>query len=534
MSDTRYCSTCGARLVPDAVLCGECGTRFREAPFQQRTSEAPGAWAAAPRRREAAEPLAAEQEAGPGIELISRDSLRPPAPEATQMRGAAHQYDRPMSAPSAPPMPGASPAWSSPPPAPSGAPAGLEPPLDGCEVGSPLQRIGAALIDGAIATVLGLPLAVGLVLLTASGGATLLVQILIGLGTAVVVALAIVVIWLQGSKALTPGKAALGLRTVRLSTGRPIGFLRSLGRHLLLAISPINLIMIVPILFEATTRRGLHDRIVDSVVVDIRRGRNPLLARPDDFARESAEHFLPSRPIPVSTHDNLMTTPGAPWGMSGSEADALWTQSAPASSPMIERSPWAPVTEARDADAEPPVRDADAEPPGRSAAEPPPAPTSSTPGSHAAPPAPGAVDQGGPADVVEDTVVPDWLRDDDDEDLDRTRVAPPARPRTVRVVLDDGSRHTSAVPVRIGRNPDAEPGHEVLAVSDATRSISKTHLALDIDGDRILVTDLGSTNGTTAVEGDESTELEPQESRTVASGTSLQMGERTLIVEIVP
>lgn len=527
MSDTRYCSTCGARLTPDAVLCGECGARFREAPFQQRTSEAPGAWAAAPRRREAAEPVAEEREAEPGIELISRDSLRPPAPEATQMRGAAHQYDRPMSARSAPPMPGGSPAWSSPPPAPSAAPAGLEPPLDGCEVAGPLRRIGAALIDGAIATVLSLPLGIGLGLLAASGGATLLVQILIGLGTAVVVALAIVIVWLHGSKALTPGKAALGLRTVRPGTGRPIGFLRSLGRHLLLAISPVNLIMIVPILFDATTRRGLHDRIVGSIVVDIRRGRNPLLARPDDFARESAEHFLPSRPIPVSTHDNLMTTPGAPWGMSEPEADALWAQPAPASSPMIERSPWAPVTQTREGDAVPPAR---------SEAEPPPAPAPSGMGSHAAPPLAEAVEREDRSDVVEDTVVPDWLRDDEDEDLDRTRVAPPARlrRRTVRVILDDGTEHTSAVPVRIGRNPATEPGHEVLAVSDTTRSISKTHLALDIDGDRILVTDLGSTNGTTAVEGDQRTELEPQEGRAVGSGTSLQMGERTLVVEIVP
>lgn len=513
MMQTRYCSTCGALLASEAELCGECGARYRASPYQQRRADAPGAWSAAPQRRADAAPTgaagASHPSAEPSVELVSRESLVPPAPGATRMREGIAQYDRPMSMPSAPSDSG----WTSPPSAPAQDPAGLAPPLDGCAPGSALARLGASILDALISALVSVPLLIGVVLIVLHDGATLLAQILIGVGAALLVAYGLVLLWLHGGRALTPGKAALGLRTVGLRTGRPIGILRALGRQILLGIPLVSLIMVLPILLDTRTRRGLHDRAVGSIVVSIRSGRNPLLARPDDYARESAAHFLPSGPVPVSTHDNLMSTPGAPWGMQEHDSGALWEQPAAAvSEGLIERSPWAPDTgEQR---------------------------------SHRTDAAPGPTGAAGEkareagssrAGALADTAAPRPApTEDEDDDLDRTRIA---RPRTpveprLRVVLEDGNALDATAPAVLGRNPSGAEGEAVLVIADTTRSISKTHLRLEVEDDAIRVTDLGSTNGTAHEDGAGGRELlEPHRGAAVRSGTRLVLGDRVLIVE---
>src|SRR5699024_5474544 len=58
--------------------------------------------------------------------------------------------------------------------------------------------------------------------------------------------------------------------------------------------------------------RGFHDRAIDSVVVDIKHGRNPMKPRPDDFERADAEHYLGAPSVAVSAHENLLAEPRGP------------------------------------------------------------------------------------------------------------------------------------------------------------------------------------------------------------------------------
>src|SRR5699024_3039430 len=98
----------------------------------------------------------------------------------------------------------------------------------------------------------------------------------------------------------------------RSSRAGGIGFLRSLGRWALYALIPV--VMALSIFFDPRkVLRGLHDRAVDSVVVDTKAGRNPMLERPDDFERAPAEHYLGAPSVAVTAHENLLSEPGAAW-----------------------------------------------------------------------------------------------------------------------------------------------------------------------------------------------------------------------------
>jgi pSer/pThr/pTyr-binding forkhead associated (FHA) protein len=56
----------------------------------------------------------------------------------------------------------------------------------------------------------------------------------------------------------------------------------------------------------------------------------------------------------------------------------------------------------------------------------------------------------------------------------------------------------SAEVVILGRKPAADPafpGAQLIAISDETRTVSKTHARLELRDETWFVTDLGSTNG---------------------------------------
>lgn len=122
------------------------------------------------------------------------------------------------------------------------------------------------------------------------------------------------------------------------------------------------------------------------------------------------------------------------------------------------------------------------------------------------PPAVDALDE----DVAKTVVVP--RRQDDD--LEATVIV--ARKRGVRrsLVLDDGRTFAlSGASVVIGRNPVGEPGEQRLAITDATRTLSKTHARLVVTDDEWRLTDLHATNGVVVV-AEDGTEvlLDPGES----------------------
>lgn len=106
----------------------------------------------------------------------------------------------------------------------------------------------------------------------------------------------------------------------------------------------------------------------------------------------------------------------------------------------------------------------------------------------------------------------------DDDDLEATVVVQRSRgPRRV-LALDDGRTFAlSATSIVIGRNPEGEPGEQRLAIPDKTRTLSKTHARLVVQGDEWRLTDLHSTNGVVVVADDGAeTLLDPGESVTGA------------------
>ncbi|WP_040834387.1 RDD family protein [Nocardia brevicatena] len=108
------------------------------------------------------------------------------------------------------------------------------------------RRIGALFVDWMIA--------LGISALIVQGAAvsqlTLLVWALIGIGT----------VTLFG---FTPGQYFLRLRVIRVDVAAPVGFVRALGRQVLL-------VFVVPALFTDADGRGMHDRATGTAVVRAR------------------------------------------------------------------------------------------------------------------------------------------------------------------------------------------------------------------------------------------------------------------------
>ncbi len=121
---------------------------------------------------------------------------------------------------------------------------------------------------------------------------------------------------------------------------------------------------------------------------------------------------------------------------------------------------------------------------------------------------------GSAAAPVDHTQTPPGEPEPDDDDFDATVVV--SRRRGVRrvLVLDDGrSFALSATSVVIGRNPEGEPGEQCLSIPDKTRTLSKTHARLIVQGEEWRLTDLHSTNGVVVVADDGAeTLLDPGES----------------------
>ncbi|PMC74391.1 MULTISPECIES: RDD family protein [unclassified Brachybacterium] len=673
MSQTRYCSTCGTLLADGAVICGECGARYQASPYERRATDAPGAWSQAPRHR--SRDLGAQPEQAPaeeeGIQLITSDALQPKNPGATALRTDS-QYDQmmatqsPMNPASATAQPGVPSGPGSPAPAPAsgsqavpgGASGQMEPPLDGCTPGSFLKRFLAMAVDGVISTLVTVPLIIGIVLFLKAESPGLLSQILIGVGTMLPAAYTILILWLVGAKGFSLGKLILGLRVTRASQGGSIGFLRSLGRSVLYGLLP-PLMGLSVFLDPKKHLRGFHDRIIDSAVVDVKDGRNPLQPRPDDFERASAEHYLGESSVAVSTHDNLLTTPGAAWsgqdaaaqpvagGSAGAQdiaqspyappatgsgpepsADGSW--STPAASgadggwapPPVEpvpasQDPWAgagsasaaswgaPEAPAQQWDA--PAPDAAAPPaaqgsgsqpaapqewgPGpaqqwnqpEAPAQPDPAPAppqdaqswappagqswaqqaeegaapqgeqswaqqaEQAPASQAAPSAPEPpqpVQVNQPSELTSDAwdasdnqpeeVTQVSVPEEDLGDLEQTRVSPARLPhvKKLRLTMDEGEEREIDRPVVIGRNPSGTEQDALFVLKDETRSVSKTHLRVDGTGEDVIVTDLGSTNGSTILREDGSREtLVPDTPTVLPQGARVTIGDRSLSVE---
>jgi pSer/pThr/pTyr-binding forkhead associated (FHA) protein len=100
---------------------------------------------------------------------------------------------------------------------------------------------------------------------------------------------------------------------------------------------------------------------------------------------------------------------------------------------------------------------------------------------------------------------------------------------------DGGATVALDAAVLIGRNPAASadwPQATLLPVADLTKSVSKTHALLEIDGGVLWAHDLDSTNGVYVVLGDDVVEAVPGTRVEVPTGADLELGEFVMRVTL--
>ncbi|MGO4594167.1 FHA domain-containing protein [Leifsonia sp. 2TAF2] len=122
---------------------------------------------------------------------------------------------------------------------------------------------------------------------------------------------------------------------------------------------------------------------------------------------------------------------------------------------------------------------------------------------------------------------------------DEADAAPPApAPQRFAVLLSDGRREPLSAPVVVGRAPSisAVPslrGARPVTLTSAEDDISRSHVAVAVEGDSVVVTDLHSRNGTMIVlPGTSPQKLRSGEPTTVVLGTVIDLGSgATLTVE---
>ena len=105
-----------------------------------------------------------------------------------------------------------------------------------------------------------------------------------------------------------------------------------------------------------------------------------------------------------------------------------------------------------------------------------------------------------------------------------------------RLLLVDGQGIDLVGTVVLGRDPApvaSHPGAELVRLRDLDRSVSKTHAVIEIDGDRLRVTNLHSTNGVSVRRADgHLTGIAPGGTGELERGCRLMLGEFALDVGV--
>ena len=314
-----------------------------------------------------------------------------------------------------------------------------------------------------------------------------------------ILAWALLVWQMYAVRAAGPGMRLMKLQLVGYTDGRPIGWGRFFLRWLVLALlgaTGIGLLFMIIFLILHPRRQGWHDLAADSVVIKER-----VLAPPRSVetaapaavepSRAPAVESAPEDTAPVETAPVKLRRQTAPVETApGRDCRARRTR-AGRKRARGKRAPSAPPLETA------PVGTASA---GASTAE-----YSST--------GPMAADVSGPEEprpgepaVHEQEVEPSSQQPVAVADFDRDR-----RPLDEgwMVMLDDGREIEVSGLVLLGRNPQPRAGEEdaqLIKVADETRTVSKSHLALGVDGNGMYVMDRGSTNGSTVTNQDGSSQ----------------------------
>jgi len=387
------------------------------------------------------------------------------------------------------------------------------------------RRVGAYLIDGAIAVVVTLA-AAGLfagVSFATQGGFPLAVAIVL----AYVLALAWFAFytWMQGGGG-SIGMRMMGLQLVHAADDKPLGFGRALGRNVVWGLACSVVVGYFSTLFDDSPwRRGWHDKAAGALMTDIA-GHGPVAPEPAAGASGDAGAGIGA---------------GASASAGPSGADRSVFPTAPPLPPLPVSMPVVPepapaeetvIAQARTSaqvQASAPAADATAH-----------ATTSAQPGvisfvpgvtgpPTAARPASPVATPAAPARVAR-APLPSAL-DDLPPAFDETRLA--ARP-LVRLAWDDGARQAVYGRTLFGRNPAAEHGATVSAVRDETLSLSKTHFEITLSEGVAWVIDRHSTNGVVIKRGAGRQSAQPGEPVRLRAGDILEFGDRHVMVEVAP
>jgi uncharacterized RDD family membrane protein YckC len=313
-----------------------------------------------------------------------------------------------------------------------------------------------------------------------------------------------VVVGLTGT---SPGKAVTGLRVVHHGTGTPIGVGPALLRSLVLGVAglPTFGIGLATLAWTAVEdrgrqRRGWHDHLTHTVVVDVR----PVVEVADTAADEGPRHIVnltAMRLVPAPAVEQVRTPERSEHSMRRQPLPA--DLAGPAATPAPTPAPTPASTPASPA----PTQPAPNQP------QPPPVPAQqwSPPAQQQAPP------HRAPA---------------------HARSAPqpgaPMTPPRWRVHFDNGESFVIAGLALVGRRPEPRSGEQVahlIPLASADMSVSKTHAQFGPAPDgTIVVMDRGSTNGTVLVRRGVSRQLAPGKPAALVDGDKVVYGDREMLI----
>lgn len=484
MTVGSFCPSCGAVVRPAALYCSSCGA-------------AAGTTAAAP-------PV--------------------PPPFTVGTVGALVGGDQPVGAGQQAAVPGAVPVGQHP-----GAGVTFRYPPFG-------RRVGAFVIDTVPVLIV-----VALLWVYWPGDPSTLWWVLLG-GVAVVLLGAALVLAGLGR---SPGSAVWGLRVVREQTGGapgPAGVGRLLLKYLLL-IGTLTVAGFSPLWDGERRGRAWWDKIVGTVVVDLVRARP---AQDAPAAAVGAPATAGSVVATAQTPTWDIPAPPASATRKGAAALAVWSDrtdrtdrtdrdrrlsSTPVASTDLAEHPWSgAVTPSTELITAVPGRETSC-PVGPAPAQDPTAPQLFSPGS--------AESQDSGASAPDPTPVPDRdlspEQNPADEPLDHTRMATRSTAPNPKwqLTFDDDRTLPLDGPLIVGRNPSVAPdesGAAVLALVDEDRSVSKTHLRIDVRDGGVVVTDRHSTNGVSVRTGTTTSQCVPGVPTAVPDGSTVRFGDREFIV----
>ncbi|MBO0693643.1 MAG: RDD family protein [Acidimicrobiaceae bacterium] len=328
-----------------------------------------------------------------------------------------------------------------------------------------------------------------------------------------VVALAVVVlvVWfvaamMTGLAGATPGKSVAGLKVVSVRTGRPIGVGAALLRHAVLGVATLPTLGIgaASLAWMATAdptghRRGWHDRLAHSVVVDVR----PRVAEHEEAAE------APRRIINL-TAMRLMPAPPEPEPTPmPARRESTFTGSRPTPTPTPAPAP--PIS--------------------GHISIPSPMPMSAPPAPSPAPSGPIPTPSGGIPDRREPPAAAMPPR----QAIGGAEQSAGAATQTRwRVTFDTGESFVVSGLALVGRGPEPKPGEQVshlVALSSTDMSLSKTHAQFQVVPDGTLVVmDRGSTNGTILIRQGAARSLGARKPTTLVPGDRVRFGDREMQV----